>query len=109
MTAGPAAIPIQSFQDVLNEGYQVVVNPSSSNHMVLMDSDLGTAMHQVYYDTMHNNPDKFPISTDEALKKIANTPQTLYWAPKIRIIDKEHLYEALKIDEQRTSMTGMPK
>ena len=29
MTAGPAAIPIQSFQDVLNEGYQVVVNPTT--------------------------------------------------------------------------------
>ena len=109
MTAGPAAVPIQSFQDVLEEGYEVVVNPGSSQHRALKDSEPGTPMHKVYYDTMHDDPNKFVKNTEDALDRISNSPKTLYWAPKMRIIDKGQLYEALKIDEQRTTMTGKPK
>ena len=108
MTAGPAAVPIRNFQDVLEEGYQVVVNPDSSNHNVLRDSEPGTPMHKVYYGTMHDDPNQFLKNTQYALERISNTPKTLYWAPKMRIIDNGQLYEALKIDEQRTSMTGKP-
>ena len=108
MTAGPAAIPIQNFQDVLEEGYQVVVNPGTSQHRVLKDSEPGTPMHKVYYGTMHDEPKQF-VQRQDALARIANTPMTLYWAPKMHIIGKGQLYEALKIDEQRTSMTGRPK
>ena len=50
----------------------------------------------------------FYIKIDDALDRITNSPQTLYWAPKINIIGRGHLYEALKIEEQKTSMTGIP-
>ena len=58
--------------------------------------------------SMHDDPNQFLKNTQYALERISNTPKTLYWAPKMRIIDNGQLYEALKIDEQRTSMTGKP-
>ena len=106
MTAGPASTPIRNFQDVLDGGYQVVTRPDTSNHRMLRDSKEGTPMHQVYYGSMHEDPDQFYTKIDDALDRISNSPQTLYWAPVINIIGKGHLYEALKIDEQKTSMTG---
>ena len=74
---------------------------------MLRDSKEGTAMHSIYYNTMHEDPDQFYIKIDDALDRISNSPQTLYWAPVINIIGRGHLYEALKIEEQKTSMTGM--
>lgn len=109
MTAGPAATPIRNFQDVIDGGYQVVTRPDTSNHRMLRDSEPGTAMHKIYYDTMHDDPDQFYIKIDDALDRITNSPATLYWAPKINIIGRGHLYEAIKIEEQKTSMTGMPQ
>ena len=109
MTCRPTIVPIKNFQDVVQGGYQVVVRPDSSNHKVLKDSQPGTPMHQVYYETMHGDPDQFYNKIDDALDRISNSAKTLYWAPKINIIGKGHLYEALKIDEQRTSMTGRSK
>ena len=107
MTVGPAATPIKNFKDVLEGGYQVVVRPDSSNHKVLKDSQPGTAMHKVYYNTMHGDLDQFYKKIDDALDRISNSAKTLYWAPKINIIDKSDLFEALKIDERKTSMTGI--
>ena len=107
MTAGPAATPIRNFQDVIDGGYQVVTRPDTSNHRMLRDSEPGTAMNKLYYDTMHDDPDQFYIKIDDALDRITNSPQTLYWAPVINIIGRGHLYEALKIEEQKTSMTGI--
>ena len=86
----------------------MVVSPGTSQHRVLKDSEPGTPMHKVYYGTMHDDPNQFLKNTQYALERISNTPKTLYWAPKMRIIDNGQLYEALKIDEQRTSMTGKP-
>ena len=106
MTSRPAVVPIKNFQDVIKGGYQVVVRPDSSNHRVLKDSQPGTPMHQVYYNTMHGDPGQFYKKIDDALNRISSSANTLYWAPKINIIGKGHLYEALKIDEQKTSMTG---
>ena len=66
-------------------------------------------MHKVYWETMDGDPNQFYLTIDEALDRIANTPNCLYWAPKINIIEHLDKFESLKIDEQRTSMTGEAK
>ena len=47
---------LKSFQDVINQGYKVVVMESSADQATLKNSKDGTAINKFYYDTMHENP-----------------------------------------------------
>ena len=55
MTIGSEEVPINSFKDVLDRGYQVITRLSSSSHELLMSSKENTHMHTVYYSTMEGN------------------------------------------------------
>ena len=75
MTSGPRQSAIKSFADVKSFGnYKVIVEHSTSMHMFLESSRPGTAMHQVYYETMRNDPDSFVTSLSEALDVVIGDP-----------------------------------
>ena len=57
MICGPKEASIGSFDDVLRGGYKVIVTESTSSHEILKTAIPGTAMHQVYYETMEGKPE----------------------------------------------------
>jgi hypothetical protein len=52
MTVGAPQMPIKSFQDVLDQGYRVIIVSSTSEHEILVNSDPNTAMHRVYLEML---------------------------------------------------------
>ncbi len=66
MTSGPTPLQIRSFEDVLALGYRVIVLEDSSSLELLKNSEAGTAMHSVYYDTMDGDPASFTKSVKNA-------------------------------------------
>ena len=78
MTSGPRQSAIKSFADVIKGGYKVIVEESTSMHIFLENSRPGTAMHQVYYETMKNDPDSFVgPGLGEALDVVYSNDKTL--------------------------------
>ena len=77
MTSGPKDSTIKSFADVIKGEYKVVVEDSTSMQIFMETARPGTAMHQVYYETMENNPDSFVTSLDESLDVLFSNDKTL--------------------------------
>ena len=77
MTSGPKQSAVKSFDDAWNGDYKVVVQESTSMHMFLEHSSPGTAMHQVYFETMKNDPDSFVTNLSEALDAVYYDDKTL--------------------------------
>ena len=77
MTSGPRQSAIKSFADVKGGDFKVIVEHSTSMHIFLEQSRPGTAMHQVYYDTMKNDPDSFVSGLGEALDVVYANDKTL--------------------------------
>ena len=55
MTVRSNKVPIRNFYDVLEEDYQVYVWEDAVAHQVLANAIPGSAMHEVYHDTMKIN------------------------------------------------------
>ncbi len=54
MTFAPPAVPIRSFQDVIDGGYSVLYQPSTANHDDLKSAKKGTPMNKFYYEVSIN-------------------------------------------------------
>ena len=83
MTTASAKDDIRNFQDVIDKEYKVLVKESSSNHEVLKNAEEGSAMHKVYWDSIHDYPEQFVGGHSDALNKIFSREKTLYFAPEI--------------------------
>ena len=70
--------PINSFQDVLDGGYQVSVLENTALHDLLRYSKSGTAMNEVYHGTMKNRKSAFIQSYNEAPKILASEKNLIY-------------------------------
>ena len=86
--------------------WQVIARQSSSNHDFLRSSRKGTAMHKVYYNTMHRDPDKLFINISDALERIKSEEKTLIWAQEFNILGKHDKYKALHLEDAMTTQTG---
>ena len=96
MTISSEKDDIRNFQDVIDKGYKVLVFHSSSNHEILKNAQKGTAMHKVYWDTMHDYPDQFVMNNAEGVTKIFNREKTLYYAPEIPMLKDVHRLKKLR-------------
>ena len=70
--------PINSFRDVMSGGYQVSVLENSVLHDSLRDSKPGTALSEVYHETMKNRPSAFFQSHLEVPKILASKNTLIY-------------------------------
>ena len=80
---------IKSFRDVLSGGYNVFVWEDTTHHDDLKHAKPGTAMHEVYYKTMNNNPSAFVHSADEAM--MFKSEKALYYGHFSNIMSKDGL------------------
>ena len=106
MTIGSEEVPISSFQDVLDRGYQVVTRLSSSSHELLKSSKENTTMHTVYYKTMHGDANNFYVNISDALVRLRTEEKTLLWATAYNILGKHDRYEALQTDDGINTQTA---
>ena len=58
MTVSSSEDKINNFQDVLNLNYKVLTVESTVYHEILKNAKEGSAMHKVYHETMHENPEQ---------------------------------------------------
>ena len=70
--------PVRSFRDVINGGYQVFVVKNSADHGILRDAKTTTSMHDVYYNTMIDNPGVFLESYKE-MSTIMSAKKSLFF------------------------------
>ena len=97
MTTASAKENIRNFQDVIDKEYKVLVKESSSNHEVLKNAEVGTAMHKVYWDSIHDYPEQFVGGHMDALNKIFSREKTLYFAPEISsVLGEVHRLKKLR-------------
>ena len=78
-TSGSHESEIKSFEDVIRGGFKVITLESGSSREFLKTSKPGTAMHEVYYGSMHNNPSAFIKSLEEVGKQMHDDAKTLYF------------------------------
>ena len=77
MTIRSKGLEIGSFQDVLEQGYQVYVWHDAISHQILANAYPGSAMHDVYYKTMHNNNEAFYTGVEELTQILTKKPKSL--------------------------------
>ena len=106
MTTETVDIPIRSFQDVLDRGYHVITKVSSSDHAALKGAEKGSAMHKVYYNTMHGHNDKLLVDSSDLLRKITTEEKTLLWSSGDITLGSLGLFETLQLDETKYTQTG---
>ena len=70
---------INSFRDVLSGGYQVAVFENTAQHDVLKYAKPGTAMHEVYHNTMKNRHAAF-VQPNTHVPNILASKKTLLYA-----------------------------
>ena len=77
-------IQINSFEDVMSGGYQVVTMQNTAQHDLLRYSKPGTAMNEVYHKTMKNRPGAFMKSLEEVPNKL-NSKKTLLYESELNL------------------------
>ena len=102
MILGPKKASIGSFDDVLRGGYKVIVTESTSHHEILKTATPGTAMHQVYYETMEGEPESFVQSSKVGKDIILDKEKTLMFSSQFRAMQDDTL-QALNIQVQFTN------
>ena len=70
--------PISSFRDVLNGGYDVSVVVNTVDHDILRSAKPGTAMNEVYHDTMKDRPGAYLQSYTEVTKILLSKNALFY-------------------------------
>ena len=100
------SIDIKNFQDVIDKKYKVMVAKSTSQHEILKNAKEGSAMHRVYYNSIHDYPDQFVESIADGVNKVWSREKTLYYAQEISIQSETHRLKILRIavNEQRIFM-----
>ena len=78
-TSGVHRGEINSFDDVLRGGFRVITLESGSSREFLKTSKPGTAMHEVYYGSMHGNPSAFVPTFEEIERQMYQDKKTLYF------------------------------
>ena len=78
-TSGVHQGEIKSFDDVLRGGFRVITLESGSSREFLKTSKPGTAMHEVYYGSMHGNPSAFVPTFEEIERQMYQDKKTLYF------------------------------
>jgi hypothetical protein len=100
MTMGPTQSPINSFRDVLDRGYTVLIYVGSSNEELLATALKGTSMKEYYDLRMKNRPKEeyhYGVLV-EGLEKIVNNPKTLIFAVA-STAERDSRVVALKISD----------
>ena len=92
MTSGPKENAIKSFHDVIKGEYKVVVEDSTSMQIFMETARPGSAMHQVYYETMENNPDSFVSGLAESVEALYENEKTLTFTSS--------LYDFMKVGDR---------
>ena len=77
MTSGPKENTIKSFDDVIKGEYKVVVEAATSMEIFMRTADPGSAMHQVYYETMENNEEAFVDGLVASIDALYDREKTL--------------------------------
>ena len=77
-TSGIREMPVKSFRDALSGGYQVYVVKNTADHGILKYARPGTPMHDVYYNSMEDNPDVF-LKSYKVMSKILHAEKALYF------------------------------
>ena len=77
-TTGIKESPIRSFRDVLSGGYQIFVVENTAAHSALRLAAPGTPMHDVYHNTMVDNPNTF-LKSYKIISKITHAEKSLYY------------------------------
>ena len=80
MTVRSNNVPIKNFYDVLEEDYQVHVWEDAVAHQVLANAIPGSAMHEVYQETMKSNDIAFYTGSGMANKILDDNPKALLFA-----------------------------
>ena len=102
MTIRSGELPIQNFKDVLEQGFQVYVWEDAIEQQIMANAIPGSAMHEVYYKTMHKNNQAFFTDVDTMTQILNQNPKALifgYSGIILRINNKD--WQALQIDEMK--------
>ena len=92
MTSGPIETSIKSFDDVIKGEYKVVVEAATSMEIFMRTAEPGSAMHQVYYETMENNDDAYVADLPASIDALYEREKTLTFTSS--------LYDFMKIGER---------
>ena len=80
MTVRSNNVPIKNFYDVLEEDYQVYVWEDAVAHQVLANAIPGSAMHEVYHETMKSNDIAFYSKSGMQKEILDKNPKALLFA-----------------------------
>ena len=92
MTSGPIETSIKSFDDVIKGEYKVVVEAATPMEIFMRTAEPGSAMHQVYYETMENNDDAYVADLPASIDALYEREKTLTFTSS--------LYDFMKIGER---------
>ena len=99
MTIRPNKIPVRNFHDVLEHGFQVYVWEDAVAHQVLASATPGSAMHEVYYETMHHHPEVLFTGTGRQSEILVDNPKALLFGYGVTSSYSIKDSQALVIDE----------
>lgn len=80
MTIRSNKVSVRNFYDVLEQDFQVYVWEDAVAHQVLANAVPGSAMHEVYYKTMHQKDQVFYTGNDMANDILTHNPQALLFS-----------------------------
>jgi hypothetical protein len=86
MTSGPPDIAINSFQDVIDQSYTVLVLEASSNQEYLRTAKSNTPMHQYYHSSMEGKSDAFVTSNQGGKDGMLTKDKTLLFGSLLSIL-----------------------
>ena len=75
MTSGPPNVPIRNFDDVIFNGYRVIVTTGYYKRVV-GNAESGTAKHEVYKKYIEK---QVPMTLKEAMKEVLSEPKTILY------------------------------
>ena len=87
-------------QDVIDQGYKVVVMESSADETALKNSKVGTAINKFYYDTMHENPEQLAKGPADLMERVFSREKTLMFTSTMVNLGRHNILKKLRIDEQ---------
>ena len=73
MTSKPPKLNIKSFDDVINQGYKVIIFGKGLNEFYLKTAQKGSSMRWVYKNQVIGNKDAIVMNIDELLNRKAST------------------------------------
>ncbi len=105
MTTGSTPIPVRSFQDVIDRRYRVIVEAGTVQHELLKMAEPGSAMHSVYYDTMHGKPEAY-AEPPLGWHQVRSEEKTLYFESSVSLLGRTDLV-SLEMAESVHGQVGL--